>query len=101
VWFEWEYAGRLDNLLYYSCYLLLITAMLGLEMTVLFWLGLRTVHQLACLTGHHNSHDDPFLTDAYTVPNMLARAALEVPDPVIHYLGIDPLNMYRNPDYCL
>jgi len=36
VWFEWEYAGRLDNLLYYSCYLLLITAMLGLEMTVLF-----------------------------------------------------------------
>ena len=91
VWFEWEYAGRLDNLLYYSCYLLLITAMLGLEMTVLFWLGLRTVHQLACLTGPHNSHDDPFLTDAYTVPNMLARAALEVPDPVIHYLGIDPL----------
>ena len=24
------------------------------------------------------------------VPNILARAALEVPDPVIHYLGIDP-----------
>jgi hypothetical protein len=91
VWFEWKYAGHLDTLLYYSCYLLLIIAMLALEMTVLFWLGLRTVHRLACLTGHHDGHDDPFLIDAYTVPNMLARAALEVPDPVIHYLGIDPL----------
>ncbi len=91
VWFEWKYAGRLDNFLYYSGYLLVISAMLALEMTVLFWLGLRTVHQLACLTGHHDLHDDSFLTDAYTVPNMLARAALEVPDPVIHYLGIDPL----------
>jgi MFS transporter, LPLT family, lysophospholipid transporter len=26
---------------------------------------------------------------------MLARAALEVPDPVIHYLGIDPLEHLR------
>lgn len=91
VWFEWKYAGRLDDFLYYSGYLLVISTMLALEMTVLFWLGLGTVHQLACLTGHHDLHDDPFLTDAYTVPNMLARAALEVPDPVIHYLGIDPL----------
>jgi hypothetical protein len=91
VWFEWNYAGRMDNFLYYSSYLLLIAAMLVIEMTVLFWLGLRTVHGLACLTGHHGAHDDPFLTEADTVPNMLARAALEVPDPVIHYLGIDPL----------
>ncbi|UOA07874.1 hypothetical protein [Methylobacter sp. S3L5C] len=91
VWFEWKYAGRLDDFLYYSGYLLVISTMLALEMTVLFWLGLRTVHQLACLTGHHDLHDDPLLNDAYTVPNMLARAALEVPDPVIHYLGIDPL----------
>jgi hypothetical protein len=91
VWFEWQYAGRLDNFVYHGCYLLLIAAMLMLEMAVLFWLGLRTVHGLACLTGHHGAHDDPFLDEADTVPNLLARAALEVPDPVIHYLGIDPL----------
>jgi hypothetical protein len=35
--------------------------------------------------------NDDSLADTDTVPNMLARAALEVPDPVIHYLGIDPL----------
>lgn len=90
VWFEWEYEGHLSNALYYSGYALIILAMLAVEMTVLFWLGLRTVHGLACLTGHHQGHDDP-LADTDAVPNMLARAALEVPDPVIHYLGIDPL----------
>jgi hypothetical protein len=91
VWFEWKYAGRMDNFHYYSIYILLIAAMLAIEMTGLFWLGLRTVHGLACLTGHHHAQDDPLLSEADTVPNMLARAALEVPDPVIHYLGIDPL----------
>jgi hypothetical protein len=90
VWFEWKYAGHLSNVLYYSCYTLIIIVMLAIEMTVLFWLGLRTVHGLACLTGHHGMNDDS-LADTDTVPNMLARAALEVPDPVIHYLGIDPL----------
>ncbi len=90
VWFEWKYAGRLDNVIYYSSYALIILVMLAIEMTVLFWLGLRTVHGLACLTGHHHTSDDP-LANTDSVPNMLARAALEVPDPVIHYLGIDPL----------
>ncbi len=90
VWFEWQYAGRISEFLYYSSYALIIISMLAVETAVLFWLGLRTVHGLACLTGHYHSHEDS-LDDSNAVPNMLARAALEVPDPVIHYLGIDPL----------
>ncbi len=90
VWFEWQYAGRMSDFLYYSSYGFIIITMLVIEMTVLFWLGLRTVHGLACLTGQYHSHEDN-LDDTNAVPNMLARAALEVPDPVIHYLGIDPL----------
>ena len=90
VWFEWRYAGRISDWLYYSSYALIILSMLAVEMTVLFWLGLRTVHGLACLTGHYHGQDDS-LDETDAVPNMLARAALEVPDPVIHYLGIDPL----------
>lgn len=90
VWFEWHYAGRISDVLYYSCYGVIVITMLVVEMTVLFWLGLRTVHGLACLTGHYQSNEDA-LDDTNAVPNMLARAALEVPDPVIHYLGIDPL----------
>jgi hypothetical protein len=91
IWFEWKYHGHLAPLLYYSCYVLLVLAMLVIEMVVLFWLGLRTTHGLACLTGDHRPHQSPLLPEMDAVPNILARAALELPDPVIHYLGIDPL----------
>ena len=90
VWFEWRYAGRIHDFLYYLSYTLIVLLMLAIEMTVLFWLGLRTVHGLACLTGHYHAHDE-ILSDTDALPNMLVRAALEVPDPVIRYLGIDPL----------
>jgi hypothetical protein len=90
VWFEWRYAGHMDSIYYYLSYGLIVLTMLVIEMIVLFWLGLRTVHGLACLTGHYHNHDE-HSSDTDSVPNMLARAALEVPDPVIHYLGIDPL----------
>ena len=91
VWFEWKYHGRMDDVYYYLCYGLIVAVMLAIEMAVLFWLGLRTVHALACLTGHHHANDDPLLPGNDAVANILARAALEVPDPVVHYLGIDPL----------
>jgi hypothetical protein len=76
---------------YYLLYGIVLLLMLGIEFTVLFWLGLRTAYSLACLTGHHQSAIDNNLPLNNAVPNILARAALEVPDPVIHYLGIDPL----------
>jgi len=91
VWFEWKYYERMDETLYYFYYALIVIAMLAVEMGVLFWLSLRTVHGLACLTGHHHANDDPLLPGTDAVTNILARAALEVPDPVVHYLGIDPL----------
>ncbi len=91
VWFEWKYYERMDETLYYFLYALIVASMLAVEMGVLFWLSLRTVHGLACLTGHHHAEDDPLLPGNDAVANILSRAALEVPDPVIHYLGIDPL----------
>jgi hypothetical protein len=42
VWFEWEYAGRIDNVLYYSSYLLLIVAMLVRVILVRAKNGTRT-----------------------------------------------------------
>lgn len=91
VWFEWKYHQRMNEYLYYFYYALIVATMLAVEMGVLFWLSLRTVHGLACLTGHHHAEDDPLLPGNDAVANILARAALEVPDPVVHYLGIDPL----------
>ncbi|NOQ34885.1 MAG: hypothetical protein GQ569_03215 [Methylococcaceae bacterium] len=91
VWFEWKYHNRMDEYLYYFYYALIVASMLVVEMGVLFWLGLKTVHGLACLTGHQHADEDPLLPGNDAVANILARAALEVPDPVVHYLGIDPL----------
>lgn len=91
VWIEWKFAGQLDDFSYYALYGSVVLLMLCVELLVLFWLGLKTVHGLACLTGHHRASGDPYLPGDDSVPNILARAALEVPDPIIHYLGIDPL----------
>ncbi len=91
VWIEWKFAGQLDESTYYALYGGVVLLMLCVELLVLFWLGLKTVHGLACLTGHHRASDDPYLPGDDVAAHILARAALEIPDPIIHYLGIDPL----------
>ena len=90
IWVEWTYQETMDSTTYYLLYGIVLAIMLVIELAVLYWLGLKTVFSLACLTGHHQTLDDSGLPLHDAVPNILARAALEVPDPVIHYLGIDP-----------
>ena len=91
IWVEWTYIDSMDTTSFYLLYGSSLIIMLAIEMTVLFWLGLKTVYCLACLTGHNQMAKDSCLPGDDAVPNILARAALEVPDPIIHYLGIDPL----------
>ena len=90
IWVEWTYQESMDSTAYYLLYGSVLAVMLVIELAVLYWLGLKTVFSLACLTGHHQALDDAGLPVDDAVPNILARAALEVPDPVIQYLGIDP-----------
>ncbi|MBE7437858.1 MAG: hypothetical protein HS115_05315 [Spirochaetales bacterium] len=62
----------------------------AIEFIVLFYLSLRTVHCISVATGHARflfEKEDPVVA----LPNMLARAALEIPDPVRRALGINPL----------
>ncbi len=91
IWVEWTYMATMETTEYYLLYGSTLVIMLVIEMSVLFWLGLKTVYSLACLTGHNQAAKDSCLPGDDAVPNILARAALEVPDPIIHYLGIDPL----------
>jgi hypothetical protein len=91
IWVEWTYQETMDSTTYYLLYGSVLAVMLVVELAVLYWLGLKTVFSLACLIGHHQALEDSGLPVDDAVPNILARAALEVPDPVIHYLGIDPL----------
>jgi hypothetical protein len=101
IWFEVRYSGTMKMETYYFLYGTILIIMLVIELLVLYWLGLKTVHSLACLTGHHQSHEDIFLPVNDSVPNILARAALEVPDPVIHHLGIEPLKHLSKPKLVL
>jgi hypothetical protein len=91
IWVDATYRGTMAAGRYWLLYGGLLGAMLVIELAALYWLGLKTVYSLACLTGQHQSVEDGWLPVNDSVPNILARAALEVPDPVIHYLGIDPL----------
>ena len=88
----------------------------AVEFFVLFWVSLRTVYAIGRITGHTRAHlallgsaqsGDVLSPDAhfallgsaqsgaedfgFEIPNLLARAALEIPDPVRRVLGIDPL----------
>ncbi len=68
-----------------------VTAILTLiEFAVLFWVSIRTVYAIAVITGHNRMMKE---TDrmALVIPNLLSRAALEIPDPVRHLFGIDPM----------
>ena len=91
IWIEWTYKSSMESTDYYMLYGSVLITMLLIELAVLFWLGLKTVYSLACLTGHNQSSKGSCLPGDDAVPNILARAALEVPDPIIHFLGIDPL----------
>jgi len=91
IWIEWTFQETMETVPYYMLYGGVLVIMLVLEMAVLFWLGLKTVYSLACLTGHNQPSERSCLPVDDAVPNILARAALEVPDPIINYLGIDPL----------
>ncbi len=91
VWVEVEYFEVLDSWNYWLLQGGVTLVMLALEFLTLFWTSLRSVHSLARLTGHDRVEGDPLLPGDDTVANILARAALEVPDPIVRYLGVDPL----------
>lgn len=97
VLLEWQYADQLDVYHYYALQAGLGLIFLLIELGLLFWLGLKTVHSIACLTRHHRLDETDLLPGDDTVPNLLARAALELPDPVVRYLGIDPLKYVSKP----
>jgi hypothetical protein len=91
VWVEEEFQHELPWYSYYSLQGSVTILLLVLELAVLFWVAVRTVHALAKLAGLTHSDDEPLLPGPDNVPNLLARAALEIPDPVVEFLGIDPL----------
>lgn len=91
VWVEVEFEQKMDWYSYYSLQGGVTVVLVGIEFLVLFWVAMQTVHRLSILTGTTHIENEPLLPGKDKVPNLLARAALEIPDPVVNFLGIDPL----------
>ena len=91
VWFEYHQTHQLDGAAFYSAWIAITLGSTLIEFAVLFWLSLMAVHRISAITGHSTEEDDPYLPGDDAIPNLLARAALELPDPVVRYLGVDPM----------
>src|SRR5579859_7588117 len=61
-----------------------------IEFYLLFLIALRAVHEVSELINMR-AHDHDFLQSGpFSITNILSRAALEIQDPDLHILGIDP-----------
>ena len=92
---EYFPANSCDVLLSKSClikygWVAIVTLVLTLiEFAVLFWVAIRTVFFISRITGHSELESSD--TFGAHIPNLLSRAALEIPDPILEMFNIDPL----------
>ncbi len=82
-------ASRESLVAYWSWVLAVTVAASILEIAFLYWDALRTVHRMACAVGLNYDAQTARDRDADVV-NALARAALELPNPLKPLFGIDP-----------
>ena len=60
------------------------------ELYLLFLIALRCVHAVSELINIHSHKKDFLQNGPFSITNILARTALEIQDPELHILGIDP-----------
>ena len=89
VIFEMYYRDSYTPSSYYLILSLVTLVLLVVEVSILYWLGMRSVYTLASLTDYENDNENRLPLE-YSVKNMMVRSALELEDPAVEYLGIDP-----------
>ena len=63
---------------------------IAIELYVLFVIALRAVYEVSELINIHASKHELLESGAFSISNILSRTALEVPDPELKVMGIDP-----------
>jgi hypothetical protein len=61
-----------------------------IELYLLFIIALKAVYEVSDVINMHATKKDFLHTGVFGVKNILARTALELPDPELQILGIDP-----------
>jgi len=89
VVFEMYFRNTFSTFDYYALLSAITLVLLVVEVSVLYWVGMRSTYTLAHLTGCDENHEDN-LPPEYDIKKMMVRSALELDDPTIEYLGISP-----------
>ncbi len=66
---------------------------LFIEVSILYWLSLKSVHAFSVLMDDGEQYEE-ILPAEYDIKKIMLRAALELSDPVVEYLGINPQKMF-------
>lgn len=83
---------RFSNAGFWMHYGILAAAIIGftlIEFYLLFLISLKAVHEVSAIINMQAKEKD-YLDGLFGVKNILARTALELPDPELMILGIDP-----------
>ncbi len=88
---EIVYKNSLDFYHYHLYYFTAVFFMIVIELGVLYWVSFQAIYTLANLLGYKDIKEDITLPSEYQLNYLLVRSALELPDPVLEYLGTNPL----------
>jgi len=79
--------------IHYGWLVVVLVAVTLVEFYLLFYISLRCVHKVGELIHMEEYVHDTLQDGLFGVRNLLARAALEIPDPELRLLGIDPFKI--------
>ena len=89
VWADVHFSNRTLLIHYGSVAIITIIAVL-IEFYVLFLIALKAVYEVSDLINMHGTKTELADKGVFSVTHILARTALEIPDPELRILGIDP-----------
>ncbi len=89
VWVAIHFANA-DFVTYWAWFLGVTLISIAIEFYVLFIIALKAVHEVSDLINMHATASELSDSNIFSVQHILARTALELPDPELQILGIDP-----------
>jgi hypothetical protein len=89
VVFEIVYYEKISAFDYFLQYGAMAFISLLIEFLLLYWLTFHSVYALLHLIGNYPQKDDS-LPDVYLIDRVLIRSALELEEPILEYIGINP-----------
>jgi succinate dehydrogenase hydrophobic anchor subunit len=89
VFFELFYYEKLPFFEYWWEYGILSLVSLIIELLILYLLTLHSIYALLHLIGEYPKKDNS-IPEVYLIDRVLIRAALELEEPILEFMGIDP-----------